>query len=44
MIERHAAQAPALRERIPQTFNIHFSIFNLTPAQPVQAHRSVTVF
>jgi len=26
MTERHAAQAPALRERYPQIFNIQFSI------------------
>ena len=28
MMERHAAQAPALRERHPQIFNIQFSIGN----------------
>jgi hypothetical protein len=26
--ERHAAQAPALRERLPQIFNLQSSIFN----------------
>jgi hypothetical protein len=28
MIERHAAQALALRERYPKLFNIQFSIVN----------------
>jgi len=28
MMERHAAQAPALRERHPQIFNRQSSIFN----------------
>jgi len=28
MTERHAAQAPALRERLPQIFNIQLKIFN----------------
>jgi hypothetical protein len=28
MTERHAAQAPELRERYPQIFNIQFSIVN----------------
>jgi len=26
MTERHAAQAPALRERLPQIFNFQYSI------------------
>jgi hypothetical protein len=30
MTERHAAQAPALRERFPQIFNIQSSLFNYT--------------
>jgi hypothetical protein len=28
MTERHAAQAPALRERHPQTFNCQYSLVN----------------
>jgi hypothetical protein len=32
MTERHAAQAPALRERLPQIFNLQSSIFNSPPS------------
>ena len=32
MTERHAAQAPALRERLPQIFNFQYEIVNSPPS------------
>jgi len=35
MTERHAAQAPALRERLPQIFNSQSSIVNFQGLPPI---------